>query len=111
MGLLLSVKLLDVAELLLVLLADVSSGFARGEFLLCPLKSGPFEAGVLGQAFLTWRGRKRMKASKFTEAQKAFILKQGELGTPVAEICRMTFNSAMDHSIAPSFSALRRTVT
>ncbi|PXW52255.1 putative transposase [Chelatococcus asaccharovorans] len=29
-----------------------------------------------------------MKASKFTEAQKAFILKQGEGGTPVAEICR-----------------------
>ncbi len=26
-----------------------------------------------------------MKASKFTEAQKAFILKQGEGGTPVAE--------------------------
>jgi len=29
-----------------------------------------------------------MKASKFTEAQKAFILKQGEQGTPVAESCR-----------------------
>ena len=29
-----------------------------------------------------------MKASKFTEAQKAFILKQLEEGTPVAEICR-----------------------
>ncbi len=29
-----------------------------------------------------------MKASKFTEAQKAFILKQGDQGTPVAEICR-----------------------
>ena len=28
-----------------------------------------------------------MKASKFTEAQKAFVLKQGEEGTPVAEIC------------------------
>ena len=32
--------------------------------------------------------RNRMKASKFTEAQKAFILRQGEEGTPVAEICR-----------------------
>ena len=32
--------------------------------------------------------RKRMKASKFTESQKAFILKQGEQGTPIAEICR-----------------------
>lgn len=41
-------------------------------------------------ANLSWLGeeRKRMKASKFTEAQKAFILKQGEQGTPVAEICR-----------------------
>ena len=29
-----------------------------------------------------------MKASKFTEAQKAFILRQGEEGTPVSEICR-----------------------
>ena len=29
-----------------------------------------------------------MKALKFTEAQKAFTVKQGEQGTPVAEICR-----------------------
>lgn len=29
-----------------------------------------------------------MKASKFTDAQKAFIVKQGEEGTAVAEICR-----------------------
>ncbi len=29
-----------------------------------------------------------MKTSKFTDAQKAFIIKQGEEGTPVAEICR-----------------------
>ncbi len=29
-----------------------------------------------------------MKASKFTDAQKAFILKQGEDGPPVAEVCR-----------------------
>ena len=31
-----------------------------------------------------------MKASKFTDAQKAFVIKQGEEGTPVAEICRKT---------------------
>lgn len=31
-----------------------------------------------------------MKASKFTDAQKAFILKQGADGHPVAEICRKT---------------------
>ena len=29
-----------------------------------------------------------MKASQFSDAQKAFILKQGADGTPVAEICR-----------------------
>ena len=29
-----------------------------------------------------------MKASKFTDAQKAFIIRQGEDGTPVADICR-----------------------
>ncbi|SDT97408.1 putative transposase [Stappia sp. ES.058] len=29
-----------------------------------------------------------MKASRFTDAQKAFIIKQGEDGTPVAEVCR-----------------------
>ena len=29
-----------------------------------------------------------MKASKFTDAQKAFILRQGDEGLSVAEICR-----------------------
>lgn len=29
-----------------------------------------------------------MKASRFSEAQKAFILKQGADGVPVADICR-----------------------
>ena len=29
-----------------------------------------------------------MKESKFTDAQKAFIVKQGDEGTTVAEICR-----------------------
>src|SRR5260221_12344551 len=29
-----------------------------------------------------------MKASKFSDAQKAFILRQGKEGVPVAEICR-----------------------
>jgi putative transposase len=29
-----------------------------------------------------------MKASKFSDAQKAFILKQGADGLPVADICR-----------------------
>lgn len=29
-----------------------------------------------------------MKASRFSDAQKAFILKQGADGTPVTDICR-----------------------
>lgn len=29
-----------------------------------------------------------MRASKFTDAQKAFILKQADEGLPVAEVCR-----------------------
>jgi putative transposase len=33
-------------------------------------------------------GLKTMKASRYSDAQKAFVLKQGEEGTPVAEICR-----------------------
>jgi putative transposase len=35
-----------------------------------------------------WEERKTMKASKFSDGQKAFILKQGSAGVPVAEICR-----------------------
>jgi putative transposase len=31
-----------------------------------------------------------MKTSKFTEGQIAFVLKQAEDGTPVAEVCRKT---------------------
>jgi putative transposase len=29
-----------------------------------------------------------MKSSQFTDAQKAFVIKQGKDGTPVAEVCR-----------------------
>ena len=29
-----------------------------------------------------------MKASKFSDAQKAYVLKRGEEGVPVAELCR-----------------------
>lgn len=41
-------------------------------------------------ASIPWLGEdlRAMKASRFTEAQKAFVLKQGEKGTPVAEVCR-----------------------
>jgi putative transposase len=36
------------------------------------------------------RERKTMKTSEFSEAQKAFILKQGADGMPVGDICRKT---------------------
>ena len=39
-------------------------------------------------AFPGWEERSTMKASKFSDAQKAFILKQGADGVPVADICR-----------------------
>ena len=35
-----------------------------------------------------------MRASRFTDAQKVFILKQGAEGMPVAEICRKAGISA-----------------
>jgi putative transposase len=37
-----------------------------------------------------------MKASKFSDAQKAFILKQGAEGVPVADICRKAGISPAD---------------
>lgn len=37
---------------------------------------------------LGWDGAEVMKASKFSDAQKAFIVKRGEEGVPVSEICR-----------------------
>ena len=38
-----------------------------------------------------------MKASQFSDAQKAFILKQGAEGHPVAEICRRAGISKATH--------------
>lgn len=37
-----------------------------------------------------WLGeeRKPMKAARFTESQKAFIIKQAKVGTPVLKVCR-----------------------
>ena len=38
--------------------------------------------------FFRLEGEEPMKASKFSDAQKAYVLRQGEEGVPVAEICR-----------------------
>jgi putative transposase len=40
---------------------------------------------------------KTAKASKFSDAQKAFILKQGADGMPAAEICRKAGISQATH--------------
>ena len=34
-----------------------------------------------------WEERRAMKASRFSDAHKAFILKQGADGMPVADLC------------------------
>lgn len=39
-----------------------------------------------------------MKSSKFTEEQITYALKQAELRTPVAEVCRKIGGSAMRRS-------------
>ena len=38
-----------------------------------------------------------MKASQFSDAQKAFILRQGSDGVPVADICRKAGISQVTH--------------
>src|SRR3954453_17458594 len=43
---------------------------------------------VFGVRFPGWEERRTMKASRFSDAQKAFILKQGRDGIPVADLCR-----------------------
>ena len=48
-----------------------------------------------------------MKASKFTDAQKAFILKQGAEGHPVAEIClRARISQAADFNWKKKYEGL-----
>ena len=57
--------------------------------MLCPLRTGPLEAGVFRYVFLAGRGADSHEGIEVHGgARQAFILKQGEEGTPVAEICR-----------------------
>jgi putative transposase len=51
-------------------------------------KTGPFRIRVFRGIFPGWEEWKTMKASQFSDAQKAFILRQGNDGVPVADICR-----------------------
>ena len=50
-----------------------------------------------------------MKASKFSDAQKAFILKQGDDGVPVAEICRKAGISQATYFNWKKYAGLCRT--
>jgi putative transposase len=56
--------------------------------VLCSLKTGPFVGRVFRSFPEAGKEWKTMKASRFSEAQKAFILKQGNDGMAVADICR-----------------------
>jgi putative transposase len=50
---------------------------------------GDFRLKLEFSAKIPWLGgAETMKASKFSDAQKAFILKQGSDGVPVTDICR-----------------------
>ena len=49
--------------------------------MLCHLTPGPFAVKFSAVDILGWVRSDGMKASKFTDAQKAFVIKQGEEGT------------------------------
>jgi putative transposase len=56
--------------------------------MICSPETGSFWVRVFRVHPEGWEERKTMKALKFSDAQKAFILKQGADGIPVADICR-----------------------
>jgi putative transposase len=59
---------------------------------------------------IPWLGeeRNRMKASKFSVAQKAFIIKYGEEGTLASEICRKTgISQATDFNWKKKYSNIQ----
>jgi hypothetical protein len=64
------------------------TGRMRPETMLRPPKLDRSKLEFSAVTSLGWEEWKTMKASKFSDAQKAFILKQGADGIPVAEICR-----------------------
>jgi putative transposase len=69
----------------------VPSGTIAANAVTCFPVFGPIFAGKFQFSGMCDSGRwtrKAMKRSRFTEAQIAFILRQGEEGTAVGEICR-----------------------
>ena len=61
--------------------------------MLCPLKLDHSQVAFRAVDILGWARRFGVKASKITDAQKAIVIKQGEEGTPVAEVCRKAWVS------------------
>jgi putative transposase len=55
-------------------------------WLDCSLKAGSFGGRVFRSYPQAWGGSEAMQASRFSEAQSAFILKQGGDGIPVADL-------------------------
>ena len=49
-----------------------------------------------------------MKASKFSDAQKAFILKQGADGMPVADLCRKSARQPISIGRSGTMGCCRR---
>lgn len=58
------------------------------ERVLCHLRMGHLRVAFRAKYILGWAGRFGVMASKITDAQKAFVIKQSEEGTPVVEVCR-----------------------
>ena len=57
--------------------------------VLCFLRTGPFEAGVFRYTFLVGKRAETHESIEIHgRTRQAFILRQGEDGMPVAEICR-----------------------
>ncbi len=60
---------------------------SKNDQVICPDKLDRFWLEFSALNIPGWEERRGMKASKFSDAQKAFILKQGADGVPVADIC------------------------
>ena len=69
-------------------MATGASMFFCAASLIRSLKTGPFRVRVFRGIFPWLGGAETVKASQFSDAQKAFILRQGADGVPVADVCR-----------------------
>jgi putative transposase len=70
------------------LLSGICPVCGRMIYWSAPRKLGRSELEFSAVFSRGWEERKTMKTSQFSDAQKAFILRQGADGVPVADICR-----------------------